>query len=122
MKLFLLSLGLAVVLKAVSEPLPATDVVTSLQVSPLVQAAPGKVLYTIRITPHRDNIWFCYGWDNIDTADGKTSCQQLNGIYSPRIFQQEYKWLKSGHYVGFVRVYRAPSYIAGTAPLQFIVD
>ena len=60
------------------------DALVLLHVTPLIQLAPGKVRYDIRIPAHRDNFWFCYGWDNIDTLVGRTSCQQLQGIYGPR--------------------------------------
>ena len=81
--------------------------------------ASAHVSYLIRIDPHRDNIWFCFGWDNRTTAKSRTSCQQLNGIFSPRVVYQEYKALEAGCYQGFVDVYRAPYYRAGSAVYLF---
>mgnify|MGYP001576367222 CR=1 FL=1 len=79
---------------------------------------PTHVAYRITIIPHRDNFWFCMGWDNTTTYASRTSCQQLNGIYSPRVFYQEYT-LMEGCYQGFVDVYRTPNYRAGAATYQF---
>ena len=90
-----------------------------LQITPAQQFAPGIVSYRIQILPHRDNFWFCMGWDNITTLKSRTSCQQLNGIYSPRVFYQEYKGLAEGCYRGFVDVYRTPNYRAATATHLF---
>ena len=100
----------------------ASDALVTLQITPAVQLAPGKVMYHMRISPHRDNVWMCFGWDNIETLKSRTSCQQLNGIYSPRYFQQEYTWLEAGHYSGFLHVYRAPQYLADMAAQEFIID
>jgi hypothetical protein len=97
------------------------DALVTLEILPAHQFEPGKVLYTIRIPPHRDNFWTCYGWDNLDTEKGRTSCQQLNGIYAPRIFQQEYRNLEPGRYVGFLETHRVPNYIASIDTQNFVV-
>lgn len=81
--------------------------------------APGHVIYRVGIPQHRDNIWFCVGWDNITTERSRTSCQQLNGVYSPIVFHLEYRSLAEGCYRGFVDVYRTPSYRAAFATSQF---
>lgn len=93
----------------------------TLQVSPAQQFAPGIVSYRIWILPHRDNFWFCMGWDNPTTLKSRTSCQQLNGIYSPRVIYQDYRNLAPGLYRGFVDLYRVPNYRAHTATQTFQV-
>ena len=93
----------------------------TLQIIPAQQFAPGIVSYRIHILPHRDNFWFCMGWDNITTLKSRTSCQQLNGIYSPRVFYQDYRDLTAGPYHGFVQLYRTPNYLVHTAVHPFNV-
>lgn len=99
----------------------SSDASVTLHITPLYQFERGKVLYTMRISQHRDNFWYCYGWENQTTEKRRTSCQQLNGIYAPRIFQQEYRDLDPGVYTGFIQLYRAPNYLADTATQEFIV-
>ena len=95
----------------------------TLRILPLYQLSPlGTVSYRIQISPHRDNVWFCFGWDNYTTSKGRTSCQQLNGIYTPRTFYQDYTALVAGCYGGFVDLYRAPSYRAATATQRFRIE
>ena len=91
----------------------------ALTVSPVYQLPPGRIAYRIQITPHRDNFWFCMGWNNTTTLKSRTSCQQLNGIYSPRIVYQEYSALTAGCYDGFVDLYRTPSYRAASTTQRF---
>ena len=93
----------------------------TLQITPAQQFAPGIVSYRIHILPHRDNFWFCMGWDNLTTKKSRTSCQQLQGIYEPRVFYQDYRDLAAGPYQGFVQLYRTPSYLAHTAVHPFNV-
>lgn len=71
---------------------------------------PGKVRYVIRIEPHRDNFWFCAGFVSPDAyVSERKSCQQLNGIYSPKYYYFEYKNLTEGNYRAFIQVYRVPN-------------
>ena len=93
----------------------------TLQITPAQQLAPGIVSYRIHVLPHRDNFWFCMGWDNITTEKSRTSCQQLQGIYGPRVFYQDYRDLAAGSYHGFVQLYRTPNYLAHTAVHPFNV-
>ena len=99
----------------------AESPVTTLHVTPAQQYYPGTVLFQVSITPHRDNFWLCNGWQNETTGKYRKSCQQLNGIYSPRLFQFEWRLLEVGKYVGFVEVYRTPNYLAGDATEPFTV-
>ena len=97
----------------------AEDVV-SVRVDPAFQYAPGNVRYVTRITPHKDNIYYCVGWISEDAhVYERTSCQQLNGIYSPRTFYIEFKSLGLGNYEAFAEVYRAPNRLAGRARQAF---
>lgn len=106
-----------------SPPAPPDNTPLTLRILPLYQFEPGTVSYRIRIQPHRDNIWFCMGWHSPNAGVAiRTSCQQLNGIYSPRVFYQDYRALTPGTYHGFVDVYHAPYYRAHTATQTFIVD
>lgn len=93
----------------------------ALRILPAHQFEPGTVSYRIQIQPHRDNFWFCMGWENTTTLTTRTSCQQLNGIYGPRVFYQEYRSLIPGTYQGFVDLYRVPNYRAHTATQAFVV-
>lgn len=104
-------------------PVPTDEAFAlALRILPIHQFAPGTAAYRIQITPHRDNIWFCMGWHSEDAAiTNRTSCQQLNGIYSPRVVYQEYRALARGTYHGFVDLYRVPNYRAHTATQTFIV-
>lgn len=102
---------------------PTLDTPLALRILPLAQFAPGAVSYRIRIDPHRDNFWFCMGWHSSTAAvTNRTSCQQLNGIYSPRVVYQEYRALTPGTYYGFVDLYRTPNYRAHTATQSFRVE
>ena len=99
-----------------------TAPLVTLRIQPALQlSTPGAVAYRIAILPHRDNYWFCMGWDNTTTLKGRTSCQQLNGIYSPRVVYQEYTALTAGCYDGFVDLYRTPHYRAAAATQRFRV-
>mgnify|MGYP001615090307 CR=1 FL=1 len=106
-------------LSPTAPPSAAIDETAPLVTLHIRHLAPDHVAYRIAIFPHRDNVWFCMGWDNTTTLKSRTSCQQLNGIYSPRIVYQEYKGLAEGCYRGFVDVYHAPHYRAATATYQF---
>ena len=122
-----LCLILALILVPVSASVPPgvdeTAQLITLRILPLYQIAPlGRVSYRIQIPPHRDNVWFCFGWDNYTTSKGRTSCQQLNGIYTPRTFYQDYTALMAGCYGGFVDVYRAPYYRAASATQRFRIE
>ena len=119
-----LVLAVALLLGTPPLPTPALDETApalALHIQPLYQPAPGHVAYRIAIIPHRDNYWFCMGWDNTTTLKGRTSCQQLNGIYSPRVVYQEYTALTAGCYDGFVDLYRTPHYHAAAATQRFRV-
>ena len=119
-----LVLAVALLLGTPTLPTPALDETApalALHIQLLYQLAPGHVAYRIAIAPHRDNYWFCMGWDNTTTLKGRTSCQQLNGIYSPRVFYQDYRDLAAGSYHGFVQLYRTPNYLAHTAVHPFNV-
>lgn len=97
---------------------PASDL--TLTIVPAYQFAPGTVSYRAWITPHRDNIWFCIGWSSENAGiASRTSCQQLNGIYAPRVIYQEYRLLGAGTYQGFIDLYRVPNYRAATATQAF---
>ena len=101
-----------------SEPDPV-----SIQITPQIQQAPGKVQYKISIARHVDNLYMCWGF----TAPGariefRGSCQQLNGIYSPSVFWFEYKDLSAGEYQAFAELYRVPQRLAGNATANFIID
>lgn len=99
----------------------ADDAPVTLTISPPQQYFPGTVMYHMRVAQHRDNFWTCFGWTNTTTGAFRKSCQQVNGIYGPRYFQHEYKWLEPGEYVGFVHVFRTPNYLAGIETQQFII-
>ena len=102
-------------------PTAAIDETVPLVTLHIRHLAPDHVAYRIAILPHRDNYWFCMGWDNTTTLKGRTSCQQLNGIYSPRVVYQEYTALTAGCYDGFVDLYRTPHYRAAAATQRFRV-
>jgi len=95
-------------------------VTLSLSQRPEEMWEPGKVRYKVQIEPHRDNIQFCYGYSS-DNAKVyyRESCQQLNGIYSPRTMFFEYSGLGEGNYLAFVKVYRVPNRLAGEATDRF---
>ena len=119
-RLFLLGwLGLLPFFPVVSN---ASEEVVSLQVTPNLQQEPGIVQYKFKIPNHKDNVLFCVGWTSDDAAVvWRRSCQQLNGIYSPQLYQFEYQKLVEGTYQAFAIVYRAPNYVAGKAIANFIV-
>ena len=99
--------------------------VVSIAVSPNVQPAPGKIKLKLVVTSHQDNIQFCVGYRYSDEPDELTlrrSCQQLNGIYSPKVFWFEYKGLSAGEYQAFVEIVRVPSRLAGTAKANFTIS
>ena len=109
----LLSLGLA-----------QDNSVVSLQVTPNIQYEPGKIRLKLVIASHQDNTQFCIGYRVMGEPEELTirrSCQQLNGIYSPRVFWFEYKGIPAEQYIAFATVIRAPSRLAGTAQAQFQV-
>lgn len=81
---------------------------------------PGKVRYVIKIESHLDNFWFCAGYVSPDAyISERTSCQQLNGIYSPRYFYFAYTQLTEGHYKAFVQVFRVPNRLAIQVEVPF---
>ena len=90
-----------------------------LEVLPTHQFAPGHVRYKIRVQSHRDNIGLCFGYSQPNKF--RRSCMQLNGIYSPRLYWQEYHDLPAAEYEAFVELYRAPNRIAAKEPKKFIV-
>ena len=77
------------------------------------------------VTSHQDNIQFCVGYRIMDYPEELTSrrsCQQLNGIYSPKVFWFEYKGLSAEQYVAFVEVIRVPNRLAGIAKANFTIS
>jgi hypothetical protein len=93
----------------------------TLKVYPLVQPAFGHINYSIRVESHRDNFWLCYGYD-ASNGDTKRSCFQLNGIYSPKLFQEEYLSLPEGEYEAFVELYRVPNRLAARVTHTFTIS
>lgn len=92
----------------------------ALHQQPVDRWEPGKVRYTIRIETHKDNFWFCAGFVSPDAyVAERVSCQQLNGIYSPRYFYFEYTKLTEGHYKAFVQVFRVPNRLATQVEVPF---
>lgn len=116
---------LALVLQA---GLTGPNPVVLLEVRPQFQFEDARqpVDYRIIITPHRDNFWTCWGW-RLEEGEGtddyikqyRSSCQQLNGIYAPRVFYFTYRNLSPGKYIAFAEVYRVPNRIAGTITIPF---
>lgn len=117
--LLLLALLLNINLGAVDDAAPI-----SLTVTPHQQTAPGRIRFVTRIAQHRDNFWFCVGFDSeSDYSESVSSCQQLNGIYSLVTFYIEYHDLTPGEYKAFARLYRVPNRLAASAtPQNFIVS
>ena len=102
-----------------------SQTVVSLTVSPNVQAEPGTIKLKVSVEPNPDNIQFCVGYRYLDESEElalRRSCQQLNGIYSPKVFWFEYKGLPAAQYVAFVEIIRAPSRIAGIAKAYFTIS
>lgn len=127
MKRSLLAILFLLVLFAVMALSPRTTIdddvsPVALRITPESQFEPGRVTYRIYILPHRDNFWFCMGWHNTTTFKSRTSCEQLNGMYAPRVFYQEYTALTGGFYFGFADVYRVPNRRAATTTQQFRVE
>ena len=105
-------------------PSPESDVV-SLSVSPNVQAAPGTIKLKILVAAHQDNIQLCVGYRVYDYPEELTerrSCQQLNGIYSPRVYWMEYKNIPTEQYIAFATVTRVPNRLAGVARASFTIS
>ena len=106
----------------VPTPAPAQESipVVTLSVNPVFAFAPATIRYTLKIPPNRDNLFFCAGYISNDAAVSfRESCQQLNGIYAPRIFYLEYPNLGRGSYQGFVRVFRVPNRLAREVVQEF---
>ena len=86
---------------------------------PIHQFAPGHIKYKIRVQSHRDNVALCFGYNEPNKY--RRSCMQLNGIYSPRSFWQEYHDLPPAKYEAFVQLFRAPNRIAAQEIQEFVV-
>ena len=114
----------AILIALLSLGVAKDDPVVSLQVSPNIQYEPGKIKLKISVASHQDNTQFCIGYRVMGEPEELTirrSCQQLNGIYSPRVFWFEYKGIPAEQYIAFATVIRAPKRLAGTAQAQFQV-
>lgn len=90
-----------------------------LEALPVHQFAPGYMRYRIRVQTHRDNVALCFGYNEPNKY--RKSCIQLNGIYSPRVYWQEYHNLSPANYEAFVQLFRAPNRIAAQEIKEFIV-
>ena len=100
---------------------PSSEDVVSLKVTfDKSNTAPATPTFKIAISPHKDNIHYCWGFVSNDAVVMyRRSCQQLNGIYSPIVIWQEYKNLGSGTYKAFVEIYRVPNRKAGESTFNF---
>lgn len=107
-------------------PFVSADEIVGLEVSPNVQWEPGKIKLKITVDPHQDNVQFCVGYryadDPPEIGDLRRSCQQLNGIYSPKVLWIEYKGIPASEYQAFAEVYRAPNRLAGRVQANFVVS
>lgn len=104
---------------------PEPDEIVKLEVSPNIQWEPGIIKLKITVQSHVDNIQLCMGYtykeDPPELQPLRRSCQQLNGIYSPRVYWIEYKSITFGEYFAFAEVIRVPHRLASKAQANFIV-
>ena len=96
----------------------------TLAVTPSFQYPPGSVRYTITIPPHPDNSWYCWGWESLDSiTPERQSCEQLEGLDSPKVRWKFYDNIPEGHYTGMVMLFRssAKSFTEGaTTPFEVL--
>ena len=106
-------------------PNPESQDVVKLEATPNVQWEPGKIKLKVTIQPHRDNIQYCVGYtyseDPPELQPLRRSCQQLNGIYTPRVYWIEYKGILPGEYFAFAEVIRVPNRLASRVQANFVV-
>ena len=95
-----------------------TDSIVQLSVVPNVQYAPGAVRLKIQIEPHKDNRYFCWGY-NSDEAY-RSSCEELH-TGAPKVFWFVYSGVPAGDYKAFVQVFRVGDNLAGEASRDFSV-
>lgn len=102
--------------------------IVSFDVSPIFQFEIGEIHLVSRITPHRDNVQICWGWilrEDLEPSKGypvfRKSCQQLHGIYSPKVFHIGYQKMARGEYRAIVELYRAPSTVVAKLEKPFRV-
>ena len=115
LKVLLLSLSLLLLpISGTSEEFPVLD----MEVLPAHQFEPGTIRYKMTVQPNYENTRLCYGYEQPNKF--RRSCFNLYGIYSPRIFWQEYDKLPTASYIAFSELYRTHG-IASRKTKEFTV-